>query len=121
MKPSRFSNGISRLSGSSLRTIFPSRRTTFPMIAVQLKRRSPQLQLDRSLLQPKRKTQHEQRTCEDRCPRKCTKAELAEIRRIAGKNDSSCDEHRDGQNRSHKSTKAAPATPELRYTRAILL
>src|SRR5207237_10680705 len=41
------SNGISRFRGSSLRTIFPSRSGvgSFPIIAVQLKRKSPQLQV----------------------------------------------------------------------------
>src|SRR6266513_4023535 len=45
MKPSSFSSGVSRTSGSSLSTIFPSRSASFRAIAVQLKRKSPQLRL----------------------------------------------------------------------------
>src|ERR1700719_1539961 len=102
MKPSSVSNGISRLSGSSLRTIFPSRSSvdSFGIRVVQLKRNAPQLRADRLLSDPKRRADQKQSTSDDRCSGKRTKAELAKVRRIAAKNHCSHDQDYDGNKRS---------------------
>src|SRR6266513_1990225 len=96
MKPSSFSSGVSRTSGSSLSTIFPSRSASFRTIAVQLKRKSPQLRADRLLSDPKRRADQKQSARNNRCAGKRTKAELGEGRRIAAKDDCSCDQNADG-------------------------
>src|SRR5437588_13011578 len=76
MKLSSVANGTSRLSGSSLRTILPSRSAGFCTVAVQPKRTDPQLQAGRLFPDPKRCADQKQSTGNDRCPGERTHAEL---------------------------------------------
>src|SRR5438132_14203058 len=87
MKPSSVSNGISRLSGSSLRTILPSRSGvgSFPIIAVQLKRKSPQLRADRLFTDPQRCADQKQSTSNNCCHGERTHTKLNEGRGIPAK------------------------------------
>src|SRR5207248_7451986 len=121
MKLSSVANGTSRLSGSSLRTILPSRSAGFCTVAVQPKRTDPQLQAGRLFPDPKRCADQKQSTGNDRCPGERTHAELTEDRWIAAKNHCSYDQNHDGNKGSQCMLNAASVTPELRYSGAIIL